>query len=69
MTILGVNPWNVLIVAFTDFEDVVLGLVRCVVGAADTVESVLAETGGVVGGSVGVADFDAERASTHETKE
>lgn len=68
MAVIGVNTWDVLVFALADFENVVLGLVGCVVGTADTVECVLAETGGVVGGSIGVADFDAERASAHEAK-
>jgi hypothetical protein len=62
--VLGVDTREVLIVTLAGLEGTVLGVVGSVVGATDTVETMLAEVGGV--GVGGIANLDTEGVTTHE---
>lgn len=63
----GVDAGEVLVVTLAFFEGAVLGVVGGIVGAADTVKTMLTEVGGV--GTCGVAGFEAEGVAAHETGE
>jgi len=63
-TVLGIDTRVILVVALAGLEGTVLGIIGDVVGAADTVETMFAEVGGV--GVSGVANLDAESVASHE---
>jgi len=64
LTVLGVHTRKVLIVTQACLKDTLLRVVGCVIGTADTVETVFAKMGGVR--ALGVTDFEAEAVQAYE---
>lgn len=64
--VLDILAWEILVFPVAGLEGAVLGVVGCVVGAADAVEDMFAEFGGV--GSGGIACFEAEGITTDEAE-
>jgi len=61
---IGVNAGEVLVVSSASLEDTSLSIVGGVVGASDTIVDMLTVVGGV--GTGGVANLEAENATTHK---
>lgn len=62
----GVDTREVLVLALASLEGSVLGIVRGIVLATNTIINVLAVVGGV--GSLGITDFEAEGITAHEAE-